>query len=274
MLGIAAFFYPGGNHITTTLFAGIQLILPGEIAPSHRHVASALRYIIEGEGAYTAVDGERTTMKPGDFVVTPSWTLHDHGNPTDHPVIWLDGLDTELVNTFDCSFFEMYSEEQYPIAGNYGDALARYGANMTPVDFKPDRLASPCFIYPNDRSREALDQLYRSGPVDPRHGIKMQYINPVTGGFAMPTIATFLQLLPAGFRGVSYRATDGTVSCVVEGSGRTRIGSTTYSWNQHDLFVVPSWYPLSHEADQDAVLFSFSDRAAQKALGLWREELL
>jgi gentisate 1,2-dioxygenase len=263
---------PGGNHITRTLFAGIQLILPGEIAPSHRHAASALRYIIEGEGAYTAVNGERTTMKPGDFVVTPSWTFHDHGNPTDHPVIWLDGLDTGLVNTFDCSFFEMYPEEEYPVTGNYGDALARFGANMAPVDYKPNHLASPSLIYPYERSREALDQLYRSGPVDQCHGIKLQYINPVTGGFAIPTIATFLQFLPSGFQGAPYRSTDGTIFCVVQGSGHSNVGRATFSWVEHDVFVVPSWCRVSHQADQESVLFSFSDRAAQKTLGLWREE--
>ena len=211
-------------------------------------------------------------MKPGDFVVTPSWTFHDHGNPTDHPVIWLDGLDTGLINTFDCSFFEVYSEEQYPIAGNYGDALARYGANMAPVDYKPNRLASPSLIYPYERSRQALDQLYRSGPLDRHHGIKLQYINPVTGGFAMPTIATFLQFLPSGFQGAPYRGTDGTVYCVVEGRGRSNVGNATFSWAEHDVFVVPSWCPISHHADQDSVLFSFSDRAAQKTLGLWRED--
>ena len=80
-------------RITHSLFAGLQLIMPGEIAPSHRHTQSALRFIIEGAGAYTAVDGERTTMRPGDFVITPSWTWHDHGNETGQPMVWLDGLD-------------------------------------------------------------------------------------------------------------------------------------------------------------------------------------
>jgi hypothetical protein len=61
----------------------MRLLLPGEIAPSHRHTASAILLIVEGRGAYTSVDGERTPMEPGDFVITPSWTSHDHGNPGD-----------------------------------------------------------------------------------------------------------------------------------------------------------------------------------------------
>src|SRR5438270_4017840 len=124
----------GESCITQSLYAGLQLILPGEIAPSHRHTQSALRFVVEGAGAYTAVDGERTTMHPGDFIITPSWTFHDHGNPGDEPVIWLDGLDIPLVAFFDAGFAERYPEEVQPVTKPEGDALARYGANMLPLE--------------------------------------------------------------------------------------------------------------------------------------------
>ena len=88
----------GESKITDTLYAGLQLILPGEIAPSHRHTQSALRFVMHGNGAYTAVDGEKTIMRPGDFIITPSWTWHDHGNESEEPMIWLDGLDIPMVN--------------------------------------------------------------------------------------------------------------------------------------------------------------------------------
>jgi len=101
----------GQSRITQSLYAGLQLILPGEIAPAHRHAAAALRFIIEGTGAYTAVEGERTMMHPGDFILTPSWTYHDHGNPGDVPVMWLDGLDVPIVNLFDASFRESFPGE-------------------------------------------------------------------------------------------------------------------------------------------------------------------
>ena len=262
----------GASKITQSLFAGLQLILPGEVARSHRHVASALRFIIEGEGAYTAVDGERTTMHPGDFILTPSWTFHDHGNPGDTPAVWMDGLDVPIVNFFDTSFFERSSEETQPISRQEGDALARYGANMMPVEYTSTRLSAPVFTYPYARSRETLAHLYRNGPVHPCHGIKMQYVNPATGGYPLPTIAAFLQLLPSGFRGAAYRSTDATVYCVTEGYGRSQVGNCLFAWREHDIFAVPSWCSVSHEAEGDAVLFSFSDRAPQKALGLWREE--
>jgi len=145
---------------------------------------------------------------------------------------------------------------------------------MLPVEYRTQGLSSPVFNYPYERSRETLERLHRNGPVDARDGVKMQYINPVTGGSPMPAIAAFLQLLPAGFRGVTARSTDATVYCATEGRGRTRIGDQTFEWKKHDIFVAPSWYPVSHAADEDAVLFSFSDRPVQKALGLWREELV
>lgn len=264
----------GASQITQSLYAGVQLVLPGEIAPSHRHVASALRFVIEGEGAYTAVDGERTTMRPGDFILTPSWTYHDHANPGDRPAIWLDGLDLPIVNLLDTSFAEHHPAETQPVTRPEGDALARYGTNLLPVDYTPRSLSAPVFAYPYARSREALERLYRDGPVDPRHGVKLQYVNPATGGYPMPTIAAFLQLLPPGFQGKAYRSTDATVYCVAEGRGSSRVGDSTFTWGPHDVFVVPSWRPVSHEAQDEAVLFSFSDRAAQKALGLWREQEL
>jgi len=261
----------GISQITQSLYAGLQLIMPGEIAPSHRHAAAALRLVIEGRGAYTAVDGERITMHPGDFIITPSWTFHDHGNPGDEPVIWLDGLDVPIVNMFTTSFFESYPQETQAIDRPEGDAEARYGAALLPLEYTPSSLSSPLFVYPYSRSREVLDRLYRNGPLDAHHGIKLQYTNPATGGSPMPTIAAYTQFLPSGFKSEPYRSTDGTVYCVVEGRGGSRIGDQTIPWGPHDVFVAPSWSKVQHEPAEDSVLFSFSDRPAQKALGLWRE---
>ena len=262
------------TRITPTLYAGLQLVLPGEIAPAHRHTASALRLVIEGTGAYTSVDGERTTMHPGDFILTPSWTFHDHGNPSPEPVVWLDGLDIPTVNFFDAGFAERYSAETYPVLTKEGDSLARYGENLVPLDYAPGKHKVPMFTYPYSRSRETLHTLAQNGPIHPCHGIKMQFINTVTGGFPMPTIAAFLQMLPSHFAGSPYRSTESTIYAVIEGEGRSRVGTQTLSWQQHDIFVVPSWCPVSHEAQLDSVLFSFSDRAAQKALGIWQEQIL
>ena len=233
----------GTSRITTSLYAGLQLVLPGEVAPAHRYSQSALRFVVEGEGAYTAVEGERTTMAEGDFVITPHWTWHDHGNDSERPMIWLDGLDIPMVQFFDASFAERLGDDRQPLSRPEGDSLARYGQGLLPVDHEPGSLASPVFNYPYARSREALEAMRRREAWDPCHGLKLRYANPVDGGYAMPTIAAHLQLLPAGFETASYRATDAAVFAVVEGRGETRIGGeAVFSWGPCDIFVAPSWH--------------------------------
>ncbi len=262
----------GQTRVTHSLFAGMQLIMPGEVAPAHRHTQSALRFIIEGSGAYTAVEGERTLMQPGDFVITPSWTWHDHGNETDRPMVWLDGLDIPIVRLFDASFAEPANAETQAVTRPPGDSLARFGQNMMPVDWKPTTKNSPVFSYPYERSREALATLTANSDPDPCHGHKLRYVNPATGEHPMPTIGAFMQLLPHGVATSPYRSTDGTVYVVVEGNGETAIGDTTFHWKPRDVFVVPSWHWHHHRAGSEAVLFSFSDRPVQEMLGLWRQE--
>ena len=262
----------GRSCITASLYAGLQLILPGEIAPSHRHTQSALRFIVEGAGAYTAVDGERTTMRPGDFIITPSWTWHDHGNPGDEPVVWMDGLDIQIVQLFGAQFMETYPEDVQPVGRPEGDSYARYGANLAPLGPLPSARTSPIFNYPYPRSRETLAALARGQDPDPCLGWKMQFINPLSGGPAMPTMGSFIQLLPKGYRTSAYRSTDGMVVSVIEGRGKARIGSESFEFEPRDTFVVPSWSECRLEAADECVLFSFSDRPAQQALGLWREK--
>jgi gentisate 1,2-dioxygenase len=263
----------GQSCVTQSLYAGLQLILPGEIAPSHRHTQSALRFIVEGSGAYTAVDGERTTMHPGDFIITPSWTWHDHGNPGNEPVVWMDGLDIRIVQAFAAQFQETYPEEVQPVSRSEGASSARFGNNLRPLGAPaPFGKTSPIFNYPYERSRESLAMLARDADPDPCHGWKMQFVNPLTGGHAMPTIGAFIQLLPKGFATQPYRSTDGTVYSVVEGRGRVTVGNETYDFEPRDSFVVPSWMGFTLAAQEETVLFSFSDRPVQETLGLWREQ--
>ena len=263
----------GQSRITTSLYAGLQLILPGEIAPAHRHSQSALRFIVEGSGAYTAVDGEKTLMHESDFVITPSWTWHDHGNDSEEPMVWLDGLDIPLISFLDTSFAENYADERFPESRPEGDALARYGSGLLPDGYEAQSATSPVFNYPYDRTREALAKLARTDEIDSCHGIKLTYVNPTNGDFAMPSMATFMQLLPKGFEGKAYRSSDATIFSVVEGSGEVVIGETVFKWSKRDTFVIPSWMPYKlRSAQGESVLFSFSDRAVQRKLGIWREQ--
>jgi len=268
----------GQSKITTSLYAGVQLVLPGEVAPAHRHTQSALRFVLEGDGAYTAVNGERTIMHEGDFIITPPMAWHDHGNPSDEPIFWLDGLDIPVVQFLDASFAEHLDQDEQPITRPVGDSDARYGANLLPVDHNGGGGgSSPVFNYPFGRTREALERMRRMEDWDACHGLKMRYTNPVTGNHAMATMGTFVQLLPKGFATAAYRSTDATVFVPIEGQGHSVISvaggeDVVVTWGKRDVFVVPSWHKVRHEAAEDSVLFSFSDRPIQQALHLFRED--
>jgi len=266
---------PGSSAMTESLFAGLQLVMPGEVAPSHRHSPAALRFIIEGAGAYTAVDGEKLPMHPGDFIVTPSWSWHDHSHDGDGPFVWLDVLDLPQVRNTGAIFFEEYPELRYPESRPPEDSFYRYGVNMVPVDHATSGTKSPLLCYPYEQTRKALEHLKQHSALDPFHGLKMEFIDPTTGGAAIPTISTFIQLLPAGFESATYRSTDGTVFCVVAGTGTVKFGSgserTEFRYAPRDIFAVPCWQAHQFAADEETVLFSASDRATQAHLGLWRE---
>lgn len=267
---------PGQSAITSSLYAGLQLILPGEIAPAHRHTQSALRFVMEGEGAYTTVDGERAVMRPFDLVLTPSWQWHDHGNEAAQPMIWLDGLDIPTVRHFAASFAEKTEEQVQARLVPDDDSLSRYGRNLRPLrgsvaDRRP--VNRPLFHYPYTEWRRSLADLAVGVP-DPHLGHALEFINPADGGSILPTIAAQVQLLPVGFATRPRRSSDGAIHVVVEGSGIARIGDREMALGARDIIVVPSWTLLELSADSDLVLFSYSDRAAQQRLELYREDRL
>jgi gentisate 1,2-dioxygenase len=262
----------GQTRITNSLFAGVQLIMPGEVAPAHRHVASAIRFVMDGEGAYTAVEGEKANMSPGDFILTPNWAPHDHGNLSGKPMLWLDVLDMPTINHFETSFSEHFDEQMQNTSRGEGDSLERYGSGVLPDGAPVALKRSPVINYTYARTRPILERLKKAGDIDPRHGARVRYANPITGGWALPTMGAFLGLLPAGFKGEPYRSTDGMIFVCAEGQGSTKIGDKVFEWGPNDVFVVPSWTRYSHQAAKESVLFSISDRPMQEALGIWRED--
>jgi gentisate 1,2-dioxygenase len=263
---------PGESRATNTLFAGVQMILPGEIAPAHRHVSSAIRFVLDGEGAYTAVEGEKAFMSPGDFVITANWAPHDHGNTSDKPMLWLDVLDFPQVNFFETSFAEQFQEATQPTNRGDGDSLAFYASGVLPDGAPAHMNRSPVINYTYARTRPIIERMKQAGDIDKRHGARVRYANPITGGPVLPTMGAYLALLPKGFKGEKYRATDGTVFVCVEGQGTTTVDGKVLEWAPNDVFVAPPWKHYSHQATKESVLFSISDRPSQEALGIWRED--
>ncbi|MCV0395568.1 MAG: gentisate 1,2-dioxygenase [Rhizobiaceae bacterium] len=264
---------PGMSRATSTMYAGLQLIMPGETAPAHRHSPSALRFMLEGEAAFTAVGGERTTMRRGDFIITPSWAWHDHGNEGSDPCAWLDGLDLPLVAFFEAGFNEHYNDERQSIVRPEGDALARFGSNMLP--FKPVSrygLTTPIFNYPFEQTRAALVAAAKGEAPDPHEAVTLRYSNPIDGGWAMPTMAAWMTFVPAGFETAPIRSTDGIVMALGEGAMTAEIGDRSFDLDESDVAVSPGWTWRRYRARKDSFLFCFSDRVAQEKLGLWREE--
>jgi gentisate 1,2-dioxygenase len=268
---------PGHSGITPSLYAGLQLILPGEVAPAHRHSQCALRFVLEGEDAYTAVDGEKALMRPFDLVLTPGGQWHDHANPTSQPMIWLDGLDIPTVRHFDASFAEHYTADQFPEQVPAGDSLNRYGRNMRPLkghtaDRRPAH--QPLFHYPYADWRPALEAMAASAEIDPHLGHALEFLNPVNGGPIMPTISAHVRLLPAGFTTRERRATDGTIFVVVEGEGQAIVEGEAIALKPREILVVPSWKTVRFAAQSQLVLFGYSDKACQEKLNLYKEENL
>jgi gentisate 1,2-dioxygenase len=263
----------GRGPATSTLSANLQIINPGEIAPSHRHTASALRLIVEGSDAYTAVEGEKTYMEPGDFITTPNWTWHDHGNEGDAPMVWLDGLDSQLVNTLDAAFREEYPDEKQPLTKAVDLSQRLYGAgSLTPTWERHNGLHSPLINYKFAQTYGALSTLAKETEGSPFDGVCLEYTNPTTGGPAMATIACFAQILPKGAHTQAHRHTGGTVYHVISGKGQSVIDGVRFDWSEKDTFVVPAWSIHEHIADTESVLFSYNDSPVLEPMGLYREE--
>ena len=270
---------PGTSAVTTSLYAGLQLILPGEVAPCHRHTQCALRFVMEGDGAFTALDGEKAIMRPFDLILTPNWQWHDHGNASGRPMIWLDGLDIPTVRFYAASFAEHLPDGvmAHPETAPAGDTAARYGRNLRPFGGtaaarRPAGL--PLFHYPYAEWRDSLAAMARGTDPDPHLGHALEFVNPADGGPVMPTIAAHVRHLPAGFETRPRQSTDGTIFVVVEGHGTARVGEQEYRLEERDVFVVPSWQALTLAAESRMLLFGYSDRAAQEKLGLFREARL
>lgn len=261
----------GGKRIcaTTNLNAGVQILMPGERARPHRHTMNALRFVIEGSGAETIVDGKPCPMEPGDMILTPAWTWHEHVHHGDERVVWLDSLDVPLVDYLDAAFFEPGPTNEFPTLAP-DSAFTAAGFAPQCADDSGALAYSPLFRYSWSDAVAAL----AATPAAADGSRLLRYTNPATGGPVMSLLDCYLLGLPAGRETAAMRTTANAVCFVAEGDGVTRVGDQTVGWTKNDLFTLPHWNWISHRAETpDAKLFVITDRDVLRKLELLREEV-
>ncbi|CAB3626143.1 cupin domain-containing protein [Achromobacter aegrifaciens] len=271
---------PGRRDVAAAvgwLYSGLQVMKPGELASAHKHSHSALRFIMEGRGAFTVVDGHKMTLGANDFVLTPNGTWHEHGVAEDGTTcIWQDGLDIPLVNAMEAGFYAVHPDLNQTVTYPVDDTTAAW-ANpaLRPQVSGWTKPYSPLFKYEWEPTYEALRRYARTTAGSPYDGILLEYVNPATGGPVMPTIGASMQLLRPGEHTKAHRHTGSFIYQAAKGSGYSIIDGKRYDWTERDIFCVPSWAIHEHvnlSSNDDACLFSFNDLPVMRALALYREE--
>ena len=259
-------------QITGMIYAGIQVLLPGERAPTHRHTPSAARIVIEGEGGYTIVNGEKCVMQKGDLILTPHGQWHDHGHEGKTPVLWLDLLDLPVF---------LAAEASYAEAGTPGcngeDPLVRLGADLRTRGLElPERYDRPRpypkLRYPWAETRKGLDRL--AGLAEDDGVLELRYVNPETGEDCLPTLAFTAMMLKPGRRYALTPRSVGAVFHAVEGSGVARIDGATFDWSVNDTFSAPTFAEIEFDTSKSeapAFLIRVDDEPLQRKLAFYGE---
>lgn len=260
------------NDMTShTLLLSFQLIQPGEVAPAHRHTMAAIRFILQGKGAYTNVDGQKMVMQDGDLILTPQWAWHEHAHEGDEPMVWIDGLDVPFIQSLQTISFQPYREGRLPVKEGL-DPQAYYG--MTRPVGTTDQEHMPLLHY---RWRDIYPSLQRlaRGTGSPYDGVALEYVNPATNGSTLPTLSCWIQMLRPGERTKVHRHNSTSIYHAFRGSGTTIINDEPFHWEKGDTFIVPLWSWHEHanrSRKEEAILFSMHDLPILKAFGLYREE--
>ncbi len=271
---------PGRSDVAAAvgwLYAGLQVMNPGEVASAHRHSASAIRFIMEGSGAYTVVDGHKMTLGANDFVLTPNGTWHEHGvEASGSPCIWQDGLDIPFVNAMEANFYEVHPDLRQAVGYTVDDMTKTWGnPGLKPMGDAWTKGYSPMFKYEWAPTYESLLKYAGCTDGSPFDGVLMEYVNPVTNGPVMQTMGASMQMLRPGEKTKAHRHTGSVLYQCAKGSGHSIINGKRFDWKERDIFCVPSWAWHEHangsESD-DACLFSFNDMPVMHSLGLYREQ--
>lgn len=254
----------GRPFATPTLWAAVQYLLPDEVAPEHRHTQHAFRFVIEGEGVWTVVNGDPVAMRRGDFLPQAGWSWHGHHNAATAPMAWLDGLDIPFVHATDSGFFDPGAETVDTATPQRSRGERLWGhPGLAPVSASP-ATGFPLAAYRWEHTDAALDDQLRledegyPGVVEPGHAA-VRFSNPVAGGDVLPTIRAEFHRLRPGAATTARREVGSAVWQVFEGRAEVEIGNDRWAVERGDLFVVPSWQPIEVRAETSLDLFRFCD---------------
>lgn len=256
---------------TGSIYCGLQLLLPGEKAPAHRHTPSAARIVVEGEGAYTIVDGEKCVMRHGDLILTPGGSWHDHGHDGSEPVIWLDALDLPVFMFLEGSYGEE-SELQPPMNRPDASQVEYSQPGLIPSRAYGDPYPKyPLMRYPWTRTEEALRKTAEYTPLS--EPVEMHYVNPTSGGPCLPTMGFTAMMLRPGEASRPPIRSSSAVFHVVKGSGASTLNGQRFDWKQGDTFSAPVFARIDHKAapEQPAFLIRIHDAPLQHKLGYYEE---
>jgi gentisate 1,2-dioxygenase len=256
------------------IYLGMQLLLPGEWAPSHRHTPNAVRMVVEGEGAWTTVDGEKCPMSRGDLILTPTGLWHEHGHDGDQPVIWLDVLDLPLVYYMEASY-HVNGERQTQLPGRGDRAYTRGGVLPTPV-FTRSQKRYPMLRYPWADARTALLALAEDRP--DLDAVQVSYVNPETGEDAENILGFYALMLRPG---QTLRLPARSPACVfhqIEGSAEVAVahgqdgGHQAFTLAGADTCCAPGYTPITlrnTSATEPAFLFVADESPLHRKLGVY-----
>ena len=265
----------GAPYASSTMWAAVQYLGPHEVAPAHRHTPAALRFILSGNGVWTLVNGDPLHMSRGDLVLTPSMTFHEHHNPGDESMTWMDVLDLPTVAGLDAVFYEDGASEEVDVRVDLvsqSEHLYGGGPGLLPVTSgktTPEQRHSPLLAYRWAQTDTALDSLVDQA--DARHAT-LRYANPTNGKDVMPTIRCEMTRLRPDAHTEPVRQTGSRIGTVLNGHGTAHIAEQTFVVGPGDIFVVPSWASYRLEArNADLDVFSTTDAPILEALGLHRQ---
>lgn len=260
----------GSMQATSSIYIGLQLLLPGETAPAHKHTPSAARIVVEGEGGYTVVDGEKLPMQIGDLILTPGGCWHDHGHSGKAPVIWLDALDLPLFAYLEGSY-AIEAPLQSPRNRPDSSEVEYRAAGLAPVR-RRDRAASaayPMLRYPWERTEAALRRMAEHTGGD---AVELDYVNPETGQSCLPTLGFTAMMLRANETQRPVLKSSSAVFHVISGRGVSTINGVRHAWGAKDTFSAPVFAAIEHQAtNSDAFLIRVHDAPLQEKLGYYEE---